>query len=192
MGLSPLLHKKNTMGIPSTDFAFKLNKAMEAHSIRISYTGEFTSDLISVLLGMSRENAKMGTAQIKVYNVMIESLENLVHHASESIENPYPAIFLLAQDEDHHYVCTGNKIHNKEIPPLRDKLEKTNNCNTSELRNWYNQILVNGETPDDDKGAGLGLIDMAIKSRNKLHYDFSKIDDAHSFFVLKIKVKTQH
>ena len=178
------------MGKPSTDFAFKLNKTMEEHSIRISYTGEFNTDLISVLLGMSGNSAKMGTVQIKVYNIMIESLENVVKHASVSVENPYPAIFLLAQDDEYHYVCTGNKIHKNDIPSLTEKIEKTNSLTREELRAWYNQIMVNGDTPDDTKGAGLGIIDMALKSKNKLHFEFTPIDDLSSFFVLKIKVKS--
>lgn len=178
------------MGKPSTDFAFKLNKTMEEHSIRISYTGEFNTELISVLLGMSRESSKMGTVQIKVYNIMIESLENVVRHASKSVENPYPAIFVLAHDENFYYVCTGNKIHKDDIASLKEKIDKANNSSREELRAWYNDIMVNGETPDDIKGAGLGIIDMALKSRDKLHYEFTPIDDSSAFFVLKIKVKS--
>jgi hypothetical protein len=178
------------MGKPSTDFAFKLNKTMEEHSIRISYTGEFSTDLINVLLGMSRESAKMETVHIKVYNIMIESLENVVRHAEASVENPYPAIFVLAQDDDFHYVCTGNKIHNNDIPALTNKINKTNSSTREELREVYNEIMLNGKTPDDNTGAGLGIIDMALKSRNKLHFKFTPIDESSAFFVLKIKVKS--
>lgn len=174
----------------STDFAFKLNKTMEEHSIRISYTGEFNAELTSVLLGMSKSTAKMGAVQIKVYNIMIESLENVVRHASKSIESPYPAIFILAQNEDYHYVCTGNKIHNDDIPPLQKKLDQVNSLTKEKLRSWYNEVLINGETPDDSRGAGLGIIDMAIKSQSKLHYEFTPINESSAFFVLKIKIKS--
>lgn len=177
------------MGEVPTNFAYSLNKTMEEHAIRLSYSGEFNADLISVLLGMSKGTVKMGTAQKKVYNIMIESLENVVRHASSSNENPYPAIFILAQDEDYHYVCTGNKMHNSEIPPLKSKLEKANNCDRTQLRTWYNQVLTNGEIPTDNKGAGLGIIDMALKSQEKLHFVFTPIDEETSFFVLKIRVK---
>ena len=163
---------------------------MEEHSIRISYTGEFNTDLINVLLGMSRDSAKMQTVHIKVYNIMIESLENVVRHAEASLENPYPAIFVLAQDDDFHYVCTGNKIHKKDIPALTDQINKTNNATREELRAVYNEIMTNGKVPDDMNGAGLGIIDMALKSRNKLHFEFTPIDDLSAFFVLKIKVKS--
>lgn len=161
---------------------------MEQHSIRLSYTGEFNSDLINVLLGMSKGSVKLGKVQKKVYNIMIESLENVVRHASKSVEIPYPAIFILAQDEEFHYVCTGNKIHNDDIPPLQAKLEKANSLDKEGLRNWYNEVLTNGEIPSDKDGAGLGIIDMAIKAKTKLHFEFTPINKSNSFFVLKVRI----
>ena len=172
----------------STDFAFDINKAMEDHSIRLSYTGEFTNDLINVLLGMSKGAVKLGKVQKKVYNIMIESLENLVRHASKSVEVPYPAIFILAQDDQYHYVCTGNKIHNNDVPALKQKLDKANKLDKKGLRTWYNEVLMDGKTPSDEEGAGLGIIDMAMKSQHNLHYEFKPINDHNSFFVLKVMI----
>ena len=174
----------------STDFAFDINKAMEDHSIRLSYTGEFNTDLINVLLGMSKGSVKMGKVQKKVYNIMIESLENLVRHASKSVEIPYPAIFILAQDEQFHYVCTGNKIHNNDVPALKVKLEKANGLDKQGLRSWYNEVLMDGKVPSDEQGAGLGIIDMAMKSQHNLHYEFIPINENNSFFVLKIMISS--
>ncbi len=178
------------MGEVSTSFAYNLNKEMEEHCIRLSYTGEFNVDLISVLLAMSAGGGKMGAVQKKVYNIMIECLENLVNHASSSTDNPFPAIFILAQDDQYHYLCTGNKIHNDDIPVLKSKLDKANSKDKKELRNWYNEVMINGKIPSDTTGAGLGIIDMALRSGNALHFEFTPIDDSNSFFVLKIKIKS--
>ncbi len=183
--------KENCMLDLPKNFAYNINKTMEQHSIRLSFTGEFTNELISVLLGMAKGTVKMGTFQKKVYNIMIESLENLVRHASKSGEVPYPAIFLLAQDEEHHYVSTGNKIHNKDIDALKSKIDKANRLNRDELRGWYNEVLMNGKIPSDSEGAGLGIIDMAIKSGNPLVYEFVEMSENHSFFVLKIRISIQ-
>ena len=37
-------------------------------------------------------------------------------------------------------------------------------------------------------GGGLGLIDIAKKSRNKLGYSFKEIDEDYSFFTLIVKI----
>jgi hypothetical protein len=173
------------------NFAYNINKTMEQHSIRLSFTGEFTNELISVLLGMAKGTVKMGAFQKKVYNIMIESLENLVRHASKSGIIPYPAIFLLAQDEEFHYISTGNKIHKQEIADLKNRIDKANSCNKAELRQWYNQVLMDGKIPSDNTGAGLGLIDIAMKSGNPLVYEFIDMSENHSFFVLKVRVNNK-
>ena len=173
------------------DFAYNINKTMEQHSIRLSFTGEFTNELITVLLGMAKGASKMGSFQKKVYNIMIETLENLVRHVSKSGESPYPAIFLLAQDESFHYISTGNKIHNQDIELLKNKIDKANASSKQELRTWYNEVLTNGETPSDTTGAGLGIIDIAMKSENELVYEFVEMSENHSFFVLKVRVNNK-
>ena len=53
---------------------------------------------------------------------------------------------------------------------------------------WYNEILTSETSSSFKGGAGLGIIDMALKSGNRFEYNFNKIDDYHSFFTLKVKV----
>lgn len=38
------------------------------------------------------------------------------------------------------------------------------------------------------EGAGLGIIDMAMKSENTFEFSFKKIDSEFFFFTLKIKI----
>jgi hypothetical protein len=40
----------------------------------------------------------------------------------------------------------------------------------------------------DTGGAGLGLIDMARKSGEKIDYSFDNIDEIHCFYSLQIKI----
>jgi hypothetical protein len=47
--------------------------------------------------------------------------------------------------------------------------------------------LNNGELSEKG-GGGLGLIDIAKKSRNKLQYSFREIDEDYSFFTLTVKI----
>ena len=53
-----------------------------------------------------------------------------------------------------------------------------------ELKTWKTSISSKG-------GAGLGIIDMALKSGNKFEYSFNQIDDSNSFFTLKVKVEQE-
>jgi len=56
-----------------------------------------------------------------------------------------------------------------------------------ELKLYYQEVLNNGNV--SDKGtAGLGMIDIARKSGNKLEYQFLPVNDTSSFFCLNIKI----
>ena len=83
----------------------------------------------------------------------------------------------------------GNKIARENISDLQLRLEKVNQLDRVELKKWYNEILIRGEQVNKNGGAGLGIIDMALKSKNKFEYGFQEIDANHSFFTLKIKIE---
>ena len=172
----------------NSQFAFETHQMMDKTSINLSFAGEFSSDLVTMLLLMAKSNIRGRSVMKKIYKIMIEGLDNLTKHSLKSKGNSFPAMFILAHDDNFYYLATGNKIKNKEISPLKDKLTKANELSKVELRNWYNEILINDDIVNHKGGAGLGIIDMALKSGNKFGFDFNKIDDNHSFFTLKIKV----
>ena len=70
-----------------------------------------------------------------------------------------------------------------EYHDLKVKLDEINNLETKEIRNVYRQMLSNSEFSNKG-GAGLGLIEMAKKTGNKLDYDFVELDNEFSYFIL--------
>jgi len=131
----------------------------------------------------------------KVFNVMVECLQNVYHHLdtlevganTDSDINDRMALLMIGKEEKDYYVITGNHIINSRITNLRDRLEKVNNCDKNELKALYQTILNDGEL--SEKGtAGLGMIDIARKSGQKLGYDFHPVNDKYSFFSLEAKV----
>lgn len=173
----------------NSQFAYETHQLMEGNSVRLSFSGEFSPDLITVLLLMARSNIGGKSVMKKVYNIMIECLENLTKHALKNEGDKFPAMFVLGKDDDFYYLATGNKILKEEIEVLSNKLEKANSLDREGLRNWYNEILMSEENLSNKGGAGLGIIDMALKSGEKFDFSFEDIDGKNSFFTLKIKVK---
>jgi len=62
-------------------------------------------------------------------------------------------------------------------------LERVNNLSKEELNQLYKQKIKEGRLSEKG-GAGLGFIDIARKTGQKLVYSFLKIDEEKSFFVL--------
>ena len=171
---------------------------MERNNILLSFKGDVTSDLLTSILQIME--SKMDNLQEdsktkkKVYNVLVECLQNLYHHmddtAVDSVEGQRSAIFMIGKMDNVYNVITGNYIYNENVSGLKKRLDDVNSLSKEELKEYYKQILNNGEMSLKG-GGGLGMIDIARKTGQKLHYNFMPIDDKISFFSLNIKISQQ-
>ena len=170
---------------------------MQVNNIIFVYQGEVTADLVSSVLHMM-ENKLDGDGEDKkikkkVFNVMVECLQNVYHHldaieATETVSiNDKRALLMIGKEESDYYVITGNYILNDRVEGVRNKLERVNNCDKEELKKLYQDILSKEQL--SSKGtAGLGMIDIARKSGQKLGFDFHYVNEMYSFFSLEAKV----
>ena len=174
---------------------FDFYDKMERNNILLSFKGDITSDLLTSILQIME--SKMDNFQEepktkkKVYNVLVECLQNLYHHMDEapvdSGENGRSAIFMIGKLDGAYNVITGNYILNENVTGLKSRLDEVNSLTKEELKDYYKQILNNGEMSLKG-GGGLGMVDIARKTGQKLHYTFQPINEKVSFFSLNIKV----
>lgn len=176
---------------------------MDRHNIMLSFKGEISSELLTSILHITetkldrmQEEPKL---KKKVYNVLVECLQNLYHHIDEM--KPVPAmakmpdeeaetksaILMIGKEEGSYYIMTGNRILNENIDKFKARLDKINSMTKEELKTYYQEVLNNDEFSKKG-GGGLGMIDIARKSGQKLVYNFQAINESHSFFSLHIKI----
>ncbi len=170
---------------------------MERNNILLSFKGDITSELLTSILQIIE--SKMDTMheeprlKKKVYNVLVECLQNLYHHmdetSGEGAATGRSAIFMIGKTNGAYHIITGNYLFNENVAGLKNRLDDVNSLSKEELKDYYKQILNNGEMSLKG-GGGLGMIDIARKTGQKLEYDFLKVDDKFSFFTLNIKVST--
>ena len=119
---------------------------------------------------------------------MVEMLQNIVKHAENSTyEDGNPGIFFISERDNLYMLNTGNYIHNSNVESLREKIEYVNGLDYKDLNRFYNKSLFNFEI-DSSKESGLGLIEIRLKSNNKLKYTISEVDEQFSFFALQTGV----
>ncbi len=178
---------------------FEIYEKMEQNNILLSFKGEITSDLLTSILQIM-ENKMVNMQEEpklkkKVYNVLVECLQNLYHHMDDisevSHENNRSAIFMIGKNQGKYLIYTGNYILNENISRLKSVLDEVNSLSKEELKDYYKKVLNNGEMSMKG-GGGLGMIDIARKTGEKLDYDFLEIDNKVSFFTLNIKVTQQN
>ncbi len=168
----------------------------EAKEVILAYKGSITSDFINKSLE-EVEHKLLDSKEIvkirkKVYNVLVESLQNLYHHVDdlpETIENIDPkfGVVVIAMDEEGFKINTGNFISSNKIKYLKDKIDKINSLSKDELKDMY-KFILNHQKLSAKGGGGLGLVDIARKTNNKINYSFFPISDDYFFFDFEIYI----
>jgi len=162
----------------------------------IDFSGEFQFETIEFLLGQAK--GKLNTLEIKIglkkkiVNILIECLENIYKYTKLSIEGDYSNINFLSKISlekinENFIIKAGNTILNSDIEKLKSKIEKVNTLNREELQKYYKEIINDGKISDKG-GAGLGIIDIAMKSGKPMICNFTPMNEKHSFYELIIEI----
>lgn len=167
-------------------------KEMYDKKLILSYQGEFTQEITKGVLSMTEKNldskGEESAIRRKVFNVMVECLQNIVKHSYKG-DNIYDrAVFLIGEQDSTYEIATGNFIESKEIDSLKEKLDQVNDLDKDGLKALYKDLIKGTDGLSEKGGAGLGLVDIARKSGNKIEYSFNQFDESHSFFSLKTKI----
>lgn len=173
---------------------------MQAGNVILAYKGSISPELITNVLDKIEEklenvheNPKL---RRKVYNILVEALQNLYHHLvippeienEEEVKNGKFAIFVFSKQKNNKYkISTGNFIKRENYQMLKDRLDQINYLTSEELKVLYKLILNNNEFSAKG-GGGLGIIDIARKSGNKFEYNFVNYNKNYYFFCLDIIV----
>jgi hypothetical protein len=125
----------------------------------------------------------------RIYNTMVEMFQNIIQHGDDykQTTDGKAGLFYISENSQEYMLNSGNYISNNKIQILTEKLEYVNRLSFEELEEFYNCRLLDFEI-DTAKEAGLGIIDIRLKTDSKLEYNFLKIDENYSFYTLRAKI----
>jgi len=171
----------------------KMNKG----DVLLAYKGSITAQLITNVLGVVETKLdhviEKSITKKKIYNVLVESLQNLYHHVDDLPEefnndlDIHFGIFVVSMIDDRYEIRTGNFIKNDKIKSLKERLDKIKSLSKEELKELY-KFVLNNQKFSDKGGGGLGLIDIARRTDGKVDYHFEDFNPDFSFFMLTIVI----
>lgn len=157
------------------------------------YSGNFSDEITNKLIELSEYNINnidaLSKMKKKASFLMAECFQNIVRHGEKFKEVPSDGFFLTKNWGGIYYITSGNLIEKHKIENLKNQLEKVNSLSKEELKLLYREVLENSEISDKG-GAGLGLIEMARKSGQKLDYLFENKNSKFSYFYNQIMLKS--
>jgi hypothetical protein len=176
------------------NFIYDLHRTMMSQKLILVYQGDFTQETTKSILAMAERNidssGEDASIKRKVFNVMVESLQNIVKHSDELIDgetHSHAAIFLIGRESNRYTIMAGNPIRKGNVSALEQKLVHINSLDKDGLKELYKEIIKN-TTISDKGGAGLGFVDMARKSGGKIEFEFPEMSHDYCFFCLKVNV----
>lgn len=173
-------------------------------NVLFSYKGAITSgkitgflDAIENIVELNGESSKL---KRKIYNVLVESLQNIYHHAEavtdelaylcddkEYDETGKFGVIIFQKESVGYRLLIGNLLKKNRSKLIKDKLDQINALSSDEIKTLYKLILNNHEFSERG-GGGLGMIDVVKRTESKLEYEFYEYNEELYFYTLEINV----
>ena len=132
------------------------------------------------------------TKKAKKYiaKIVTESLDNVCRHASFNVESTPVSSFTSYLADANLYVLTRNLIPSTIENQLISTIENLNLSSKEDLDEQFRHQLKHGKLSDEGN-AGLGLLEIARKTTDKIRYDFEEKDDSTAYFTLFVTVNSK-
>jgi hypothetical protein len=167
---------------------------MDQEGIVFSFSGTISQSITSIMVETAKqqledsgENSKMTR---NMFLIAVEQLQNIMSYSNaKSIQdgNRYtsPGVLVIGfdKDKDKYYINSSNEIVEADKAIISQKIDHINSMEKSDLRQYLRDKLRSAED-SHNRGAGVGIIEMAKRSSEKLEYDFEDIDGKLYFHIL--------
>ncbi len=161
------------------------------------YNGHFIDAVTSKIINITKVSLIQRGDLIRTQNrfayLIAECFQNIIRHGGHKErtidEDPLPGFFMAKIKNGFYDLVAGNLINDTDIPPLKTQFDTVNALNQDELKALYNKTLAEGELSEKG-GAGLGLIDMARKTAQKIEYKFLNTTELKSMFYQRVVMTT--
>ncbi|MBN2864171.1 MAG: SiaB family protein kinase [Bacteroidales bacterium] len=175
------------------DLLSHIRDKMTNERIMFVYRGVITKENtipLLMLLEKEMENSEFGfLGRKRLFMFVLESLQNVSKHSDKN-NLADMSLVVYSKINGGYTVTTGNVISTSNVDSLRNRLDEINNLQPEDIRDVYRKMLSSSELSSKG-GAGLGLIEMAKSTGNKLDYDFLKMDDENSYYILSKTVDSK-
>ncbi len=171
----------------------RLKDDLSERGILMIFSGPFSHSIIEELGKAVRnhlENASLSrTAIMDVFAVYVEQAQNVRNYLSRWEQAPDGAllvnsgIVVIAHNDEHYVVSSGNLMAQADAAPLVARLEQLRAMSKAELKALHKERL---RQPLGEVGGGdMGLIGMARKATIPLQYTLTTVNQ-YVFFTLRV------
>jgi hypothetical protein len=151
-----------------------------------AYRGPFMDKYTNAILDISEQTRDhQPHISRKLSFMLVECFQNVLKHSEsfskEEITADDDGMFSFKHTHDSFVINSINILRNHDVPRLIGLIDKVNELDEKELKKYYLAHLENNQLSEKG-GAGLGLIELARKSGQKIKYKIESLDENCSQF----------
>ncbi len=172
----------------------KIAESMSEQDLIFAYQGYVNDEMVNDILQMAEIKLKPESVKTsvkrKIFRVLFEGIQNSYKHQNNVLANDAEMrkiSTVLARKGGFYELSIGNYILNDDIIRLKKNIDQINGQKKDELRENY-RMTLNNNARTKSGGSGLGLMDIARKTGERLNYNFSGVNADVSYFTINIKV----
>ncbi|MBN1417073.1 MAG: SiaB family protein kinase [Bacteroidales bacterium] len=163
----------------------------------LHFTGKIRYDTIGILINELKGKVQFLGIKTSVYKkillVMIESLENIMKHNADdvkwdNVDQQFPPRFYIQKKDKKYILGSSNLIEKNNIHRLESRLEHLNQLDNHGLKELYKSTITDGQFTHKG-GAGLGFIEIAKISADKIRYTFEPVNHGLSYFTFTVTIE---
>lgn len=171
---------------------FEYYSLIQHENLIISYKGPVTpvimAEISTDIRNKLADNPKAGR---KVFSVFMELAQNILFYSAEKItfsnrKDSVGLLLITETDEEYIFSC-GNMVENAYVEEIVESGEVINSMDKDDLRKLKKEQR-NKPQGERSKGAGIGLIQVALTSGNPLQMEVRRVDEHVAFFSLSVKI----
>jgi hypothetical protein len=162
---------------------------METDNIRISYTGPFDAQVLSVMAkNIEFSLSNNPSVNKKMFKIFLELAQNISFYSIEKDQSDKQGIGTLTikEYEEYFLFATGNIINHKDAEIVIERCEKINSLDRNSLREFKRKARNRAHSATG--GGNIGLIQVALTSRNKLQYKTIPLEKGESYYIVAAKI----
>ena len=166
-----------------------VHKVVTDNNVKLFFHGRFEHESLKGLISMTETSLSMAVnSQFKkaIISVMIEMMQNICYHGVDKVDSSTekPGLIMISEDSTSYYMITGNYIANDKIEKFVSHVDHINGLTNEGLNELFNEVILR-ENKIGELGAGLGLIDLRFKTKNKIETSIIQRSATRSFLIVK-------
>jgi hypothetical protein len=171
---------------------FEYHSQITQDDVLLSYKGPLTDVLLAefsrdIRNKLQEENPKIGK---KVFAIFMELAQNVLYYSKEINHfgnQDKVGTLVIVQTEDSYKLITGNLVYKDAVNRLVEKYETISSLDREALRE-YKRKLRNDPSGEESKGAGIGLVQVALTAGGPVEVRIKDLVGEFAFYAIFVSV----